>query len=204
MLDAQAGILQTAIGAYLADGRIPAPIGNAYPTLLPYQIFQTRTQGIGILSAEDAIAYSTSGPTLRGSGVKYDIRRAHPYGIYPELDFDIPVGTVGDCADRYIVRIHEMEQSRRIILQCLDRLFDQRAQRLDTLLFAAGHAGLLHDQARAQQRVAAQHGRSGHVVQGVAHGLRKLLVAQRHQRHVLHRRQRIGLRGGDFALGQYG
>jgi NADH-quinone oxidoreductase subunit D len=63
-----------------------------------------------------------TGPTLRGSGVKYDIRRAHPYGIYPELDFDIPVGENGDCFDRYMVRILEMEQSRKIILQALDRL----------------------------------------------------------------------------------
>jgi NADH-quinone oxidoreductase subunit D len=103
------------------DG-LPRHIEDFHNLMTTNEIFQTRTKGIGILSREDALAFSTSGPTLRGSGVKYDIRRAHPYGIYPELDFDIPVGELGDCADRYLVRIAEMEQSRRIILQCLDRL----------------------------------------------------------------------------------
>jgi NADH-quinone oxidoreductase subunit D len=103
------------------DG-LPRHIEDFHNLMTTNEIFQVRTRGIGILSKEDALAYSVSGPTLRGSGVKYDVRRAHPYGIYPELDFDIPVGELGDCADRYLVRIAEMEQSRRIILQALDRL----------------------------------------------------------------------------------
>ncbi|HEY8739321.1 MAG TPA: NADH-quinone oxidoreductase subunit D [Candidatus Dormibacteraeota bacterium] len=103
------------------DG-LPRHIEDFHRLMTTNEIFHERTKGIGILTKEDALAYSVTGPTLRGSGVKYDVRRAHPYGIYPELDFDIPVGELGDCTDRYLVRIAEMEQSRRIILQALDRL----------------------------------------------------------------------------------
>lgn len=89
-----------------------------------------------------AIEYGCTGPMLRGSGLKWDLRRVDGYSVYPELDFDIPVGeglmgTKGDCWDRYKVRIDEIEQSIRIIDQCLDRLqkelvrtpdFDPRAK----------------------------------------------------------------------------
>jgi NADH-quinone oxidoreductase subunit D len=101
---------------------LPRHIEDFHGLMTTNEIFRGRSIGVGVLSAEDALNFSVTGPTLRGSGVKYDIRRAHPYGIYSELDFDIPVGDNGDCFDRYIVRIQEMEQSRRIILQCLDRL----------------------------------------------------------------------------------
>ena len=103
------------------DG-LPRHIEDFHNLMTTNEIFRARAIGVGVLTAEDAINYSVTGPTLRGSGVKYDVRRAHPYGIYPELDFDIPVGENGDCFDRYMVRIWEMEQSRRIILQALDRL----------------------------------------------------------------------------------
>ena len=121
------GVNQDAPEGWIAKVRaamdnLPRHIEDFHRLMTTNEIFQIRTRGVGILSQEDALAYSTSGPTLRGSGVKYDIRRAHPYGIYPELDFDIPVGEIGDCTDRYLVRIAEMEQSRRIILQCCDRL----------------------------------------------------------------------------------
>src|SRR5205807_8034331 len=69
-----------------------------------------------------AVAVSVAGATLRGSGVKYAVRKAHADGIDEELDFDIPVGDTGDCFDRYIVRMEEMVQSRKIILQAVDRL----------------------------------------------------------------------------------
>jgi NADH-quinone oxidoreductase subunit D len=103
------------------DG-LPRHIDDFHGLMTTNEIFRARSIGVGVLSAEDALNFSVTGPTLRGSGVKYDIRRAHPYGIYPELDFDIPVGENGDCFDRYMVRILEMEQSRKIILQVLDRL----------------------------------------------------------------------------------
>jgi NADH-quinone oxidoreductase subunit D len=81
------------------------------------RIFIDRTKDIGIISKEDAIAYGISGPNLRGSGIEHDLRRKHPYLDYDKYDFEIPVGTVGDCFDRYLVRMEEMKQSCRILEQ---------------------------------------------------------------------------------------
>ena len=86
------------------------------------RIWVERTQDIGIITKEDAISYALSGPNLRGSGVEHDLRKAHPYLCYADVEFDVPVGSVGDCYDRYLVRMEEMRQSVRIIRQCLDRL----------------------------------------------------------------------------------
>jgi len=86
------------------------------------RIWLGRTQGVGVLTPEDAIALGTSGPTLRGSGVDYDVRKAQPYSSYDQFDFDVPVGTKGDTYDRYRIRMEEMRQSCRIIRQALDRL----------------------------------------------------------------------------------
>jgi NADH-quinone oxidoreductase subunit D len=83
-------------------------------------IFLERTRGVGLLSAEDAIAMGQSGPMLRASGVDWDLRRRQPYLAYPELDFDIPVYPEGDVYARYKVHMDEMRQSVRIIQQCLD------------------------------------------------------------------------------------
>lgn len=88
------------------------------------RIFVDRTRDIGVISKEDAIDYGMTGPNLRGSGVDYDLRKAHPYLCYADLEFDIPRGSVGDCYDRYLVRMEEMRQSVRIIRQCLDKLPD--------------------------------------------------------------------------------
>jgi NADH-quinone oxidoreductase subunit D len=81
-----------------------------------------RTQGVGVMSADDAINYSLSGPMLRASGVDYDVRKDRPYLGYEEFDFDIPIGEHGDVYDRYRIRMEEMFQSTRIIGQALDRL----------------------------------------------------------------------------------
>ncbi len=91
------------------------------------KIFIERTANVGILPAEVAINYGVTGPNLRGSGVKFDLRRNEPYSIYDRFEFDIPVGeglmgTVGDCWDRYWVRVQEMAQSARIVRQALDQL----------------------------------------------------------------------------------
>ena len=77
---------------------------------------------MGALSADDALSYGWVGPCLRGSGVAYDIRKDHPYSGYEQYDFDVPVGTVGDCYDRYLVRMEEMRQSLRIVDQALAKL----------------------------------------------------------------------------------
>ena len=86
------------------------------------RIFVDRTRDVGVISRELAIDYGLTGPNLRGSGVDYDVRKAHPYLVYKDLEFDIPVGSVGDSYDRYLVRMEEMRQSVRILHQCLDRL----------------------------------------------------------------------------------
>jgi NADH-quinone oxidoreductase subunit D len=86
------------------------------------RIFVDRTQGIGVISREEAINYGLSGPVLRGSNVDHDLRKAQPYLVYDQLQFDVPVGTAGDAYDRYLVRIEEMRQSVRMIHQCLDKL----------------------------------------------------------------------------------
>jgi NADH-quinone oxidoreductase subunit D len=81
-----------------------------------------RTQGVGVISAADAIDYSLSGPMLRASGVAYDVRKDRPYLGYETYDFDVPIGEHGDIYDRYRVRLEEMYQSTRILGQALDRL----------------------------------------------------------------------------------
>ena len=86
------------------------------------RIWINRTRGVGVLSAADAIAYGVTGPVLRGSGVKWDIRKVQPYEAYDKVEFDVPTGEHGDTYDRYIVRIQEMRQSVRIIRQCVERL----------------------------------------------------------------------------------
>ncbi|MGH2587777.1 MAG: NADH-quinone oxidoreductase subunit D [Dehalococcoidia bacterium] len=86
------------------------------------EIFIARTRNVGMISAERAVEYGLTGPMLRSSGVAWDLRREEPYSLYPRLQFDIPVGTNGDCYDRYLVRLREIEQSMRIIEQCLDMM----------------------------------------------------------------------------------
>jgi NADH-quinone oxidoreductase subunit D len=86
------------------------------------RIFMERTQDIGVISKEEAIAYGITGPNLRGSGVEHDIRKARPYLDYDKYEFDVPVGTKGDCYDRYLVRMEEMRQSVRILRQVLTNL----------------------------------------------------------------------------------
>jgi NADH-quinone oxidoreductase subunit D len=83
------------------------------------RIFIDRTEGIGEISASDAIAYGLTGPNLRACGVDLDLRKDKPYSGYDKYDFDVPIGTRGDCYDRYLVRIEEVRQSLRIIKQAI-------------------------------------------------------------------------------------
>jgi NADH-quinone oxidoreductase subunit C/D len=85
-------------------------------------IFAKRFKDVGVLGKDDALSYGWVGPCLRGSGVAYDVRKDHPYSGYEQYDFDVPVGTVGDCYDRYLVRMEEIRQSLRIVEQALHRL----------------------------------------------------------------------------------
>jgi NADH-quinone oxidoreductase subunit D len=96
---------------------------DGYNTLLTDNIiWRKRTMGIGSISAEEAVNYGFTGPSLRGSGVSYDIRKALPYGSYDDFDFQIPVGENGDVYDRYLVRMEEFKQSLRIIDQAIENL----------------------------------------------------------------------------------
>jgi NADH-quinone oxidoreductase subunit D len=96
---------------------------DEYETLLTEnRIWVGRTKGVGILTAEDAIALSVTGPVLRASGVKWDIRKAMPYAAYDQYEFQIPTRPTGDTYDRYIVRMEEMRQSRRICLQAIENI----------------------------------------------------------------------------------
>jgi NADH-quinone oxidoreductase subunit D len=101
---------------------MPGWIGEYEWLLKENEILLARSKGVGILTKEMAINTSASGPVLRASGVEWDIRRADPYSIYDRLEFDIPTGTVGDCYDRYRVRIEEMRQSLRILEQAVKDL----------------------------------------------------------------------------------
>ncbi len=88
------------------------------------EILLSRTVNVGVLPKEVAVSYSVTGPVLRASGIPYDVRRAEPYSVYNELDFDIPIGSVGDVYDRFLIRIEEMRQSYRILQQVIERLPD--------------------------------------------------------------------------------
>lgn len=83
------------------------------------RIWRQRTIGIGVVTAEEAMQYSFSGVMVRGSGIKWDLRKVAPYDKYDEVEFDVPIGTRGDCYDRYLIRIQEMRESLRIINQVM-------------------------------------------------------------------------------------
>ncbi len=86
------------------------------------RLWKQRTIDVGVISAEDALNFGCSGVMLRGSGIKWDLRKTQPYDGYEKYDFDVPVGVNGDCYDRYLIRMQEMRQSLRIIEQCLNNM----------------------------------------------------------------------------------
>ncbi len=99
--------------------RIEPVLGEVEDMLTNNRIFRDRMEGVGPFSAEEALGYGLTGPCLRACGVDYDVRKDHPYLVYDRLEFDVPVGTKGDCFDRYLVRLEEMRQSIRILRQAL-------------------------------------------------------------------------------------
>lgn len=86
------------------------------------EIFQSRVKGVGVIDAEKALAFGLSGANLRAAGVDFDVRKKRLYDAYPELDFDVPLGSTGDAWDRYMVRMEEMRQAARMVRQCIDGL----------------------------------------------------------------------------------
>ncbi len=102
--------------------RFPSCIDDYEQLLTDNRIWKQRLVDIGIVTAERAQALGFTGPMLRGSGVAWDLRKKQPYAVYDRMDFDIPIGTNGDCYDRYLVRMEELRQSVRIIKQCIEWL----------------------------------------------------------------------------------
>ena len=102
--------------------RFPGCVDEYETLLTDNRIWKQRTVDIGVVSPERALQLGFTGPMLRGSGIPWDLRRRQPYAVYDAMRFDVPVGTNGDCYDRYLVRIEEMRQSNRIIRQCVEWL----------------------------------------------------------------------------------
>jgi NADH-quinone oxidoreductase subunit D len=109
----------------------PARFDEYEELLTQNRIWQARTQGVGFLSAADAIALGVSGPSLRGSGVDYDVRKYFPYSSYEEFDFQVPVRTEGDCYARYQCRVAEMRESLKIVRQAMGKITPEGAIRAD-------------------------------------------------------------------------
>jgi NADH-quinone oxidoreductase subunit D len=99
--------------------------------LLGNRFFLDRLEGVGVISQHDAISLGWTGPCLRATGIPYDVRKAHPYLKYDEVEFEVPVGSASDCFDRFMVRIEEIKQSARIIEQCLQRMPDSGPVNID-------------------------------------------------------------------------
>ncbi|MBW8296926.1 NADH-quinone oxidoreductase subunit D [Sphingopyxis sp.] len=106
------------IGEWI-DGRLPKLFGDAMSLVIDNRIFKQRNVDIATVSKEDALAWGFSGPMIRGSGIAWDLRKSQPYDAYAQMEFEIPVGTRGDCYDRFMVRVEEIYQSAKIIKQCL-------------------------------------------------------------------------------------
>lgn len=101
---------------------VPAAIDEVDKLLTRNRIFVDRTKDLGVITKEDAISFGLSGPNLRGSGIDHDLRKRNPYLDYEKYDFDVPLGSVGDCYDRYLVRMEEMRESLKIIRQVVETL----------------------------------------------------------------------------------
>jgi len=124
-----------AVRKFLSE--FPAALGEYQGLLTKNRIWMKRTIGIGTLTAENALDLGCTGPTLRGSGINYDVRKAMPYLGYETYEFDVPIGRNGDVYDRYLCRIEEMKQSLGIVQQGLDRLRPGPVRASNQYLFPA-------------------------------------------------------------------
>ena len=122
------GVHQDAPVKLLADladwleTRLPRLFEDAISLVADNRIFKQRNVDIAVVSREDALAWGFSGPMIRGSGIPWDLRKSQPYDVYDRMDFEVPVGTRGDCYDRFMVRVEEVRQSARIMKQCLNEM----------------------------------------------------------------------------------
>jgi NADH-quinone oxidoreductase subunit D len=101
------------------DTRLPRLFEDAISLVADNRIFKQRNVDIAVVNRDDAVKWGFSGPMIRGSGIPWDLRKSQPYDVYAKMDFDVPVGTRGDCYDRFMVRVEEVRQSARIMKQCL-------------------------------------------------------------------------------------
>jgi NADH-quinone oxidoreductase subunit D len=101
------------------DTRLPTLFNDAMSLVVDNRIFKQRNVDIATVSKDDAVRWGFSGPMIRGSGIAWDLRKSQPYDAYAKMDFEVPVGTRGDCYDRFMVRVEEVRQSARIMKQCL-------------------------------------------------------------------------------------
>jgi NADH-quinone oxidoreductase subunit D len=106
---------------------MPSRIDEYEALLTENRIWMARTQGVGYISPEDAVALSMTGPTLRAAGLAYDNRKFFPYSSYDEFDFDVPTRTESDCFARYMIRVAEMRESLKIIRQAMDKITNEGA-----------------------------------------------------------------------------
>ena len=118
--DLPAGLLEDI--SKWADDEFPPFLDDLESLLTENRIFKQRTVDIGVINAEQCFDWGFTGPNLRASGVAWDLRKSQPYDAYAEMDFDIPVGKMGDCYDRYLVRMLEMRESLKIIRQCVENM----------------------------------------------------------------------------------
>jgi NADH-quinone oxidoreductase subunit D len=113
------------------DTRLPRLFEDAISLVADNRIFKQRNVDIAVVSREDAVRWGFSGPMIRGSGIPWDLRKSQPYDVYAKMDFDVPVGTRGDCYDRFMVRVEEVRQSARIMKQCLAEMPEGPVASLD-------------------------------------------------------------------------
>jgi len=135
--------LLTDIGDWL-DTRLPRLFEDAISLVAENRIFKQRNVDIAVVSRDDAIKWGFSGPMIRGSGIAWDLRKSQPYDVYAKMDFDVPVGTRGDCYDRFMVRVEEVRQSARIMKQCLRDMPDGPIASLDRKVVPPKRAEMKH------------------------------------------------------------
>ena len=104
------------------DGRLQELFGDAMSLVLDNRIFKQRNVDIAVVSQDDAVAWGFSGPMIRAAGIPWDLRKSQPYDVYERMEFDIPVGTNSDCYDRFVVRVKEVSECAKIIMQCLAQM----------------------------------------------------------------------------------